>query len=551
MRGLTMNRFTLILVVVITTLSALIIGLITLMQKAEFRVHSLVVTPIVASPGQAVTVEAKVDNVGGREGSCIVHLAVYDSWEQEKNVTVAPGATETVTFTLVKNVSGVYVIEVNGQVETLRVKQPGVYPRLGNCYGGSDRFFWRWKEIPSAERNSVLNSLARYDLIVVHYDIIRSAPEAIRFIRKQNPQIKILAYIEAGSGGFFWHWLLTHDLEAEVLPSYVTKGFVDLMHKHAVYFKITAQDSNESFFLHYADTPGNPTPPEQRRFIIWTNPRNRAEWPAMNPTGDWANYLPHFVHDKVMASELFDGVYYDIVVEPSGWSNMDVDNDGFADDPTVVCQEYKKGMARLLQLTRELLGPEAIILGNPGGEWSSDSPYFEYANGHMQENALGIWNQWPELWDIYQRNMQKPAPPSRIHWIDVSTDNTTYDNFNPDLPTAALQKMRLGLAITLLDDGYFGFRNEWSYDELWWFPEYDANLGLATGSAQERSDGSWMRKFENGVVVANPTGDNSTITSNEMAIEFATTYKDITTGIEGTSFIIPPKDGRIFLATEQ
>jgi hypothetical protein len=273
------------------------------------------------------------------------------------------------------------------------------------------------------------------------------------------------------------------------------------------------------------------------------------EWWWMNPASGWSTYVPNYVHDNIMASGLFDGVFYDNIFENVGswFDNIDINNDGVAESPDVVNQEYNNGVTQLLRLTRELLGPEAIILGNPGNEWSANSPYFMYANGHLQENALGTesWSShdFSKIWDIYQRNMQKPEPPSRIHWIVPDTNGLRFDDVKPDLPPTELQKMRYGLAITLLDDGYFGFDSgvPW-HIQLWWFPEYDANLGLAKGDAQQRSDGSWMREFENGVVIANPT-------SNDSTIEFAATHKDVTTGVEGTQFVVPPLDGRIFLKT--
>ena len=102
--------------------------------------------------------------------------------------------------------------------------------------------------------------------------------------------------------------------------------------------------------------------------------------------------------------------------------------------------------------------------------------------------------------------------------------------------------MRYGLAITLLEDGYFSFDNgiPW-HIQLWWFPEYDANLGLAKGDAKKRNDGTWMREFQNGIVIVNPTGSASTI-------DFITTYQDVTTGTVGSRFVILPEDGRIFVA---
>jgi hypothetical protein len=235
--------------------------------------------------------------------------------------------------------------------------------------------------------------------------------------------------------------------------------------------------------------------------------------------------------------------FYDCVWHTIRQSNVDINNDGIAETRTVVNLEYQKGMTQLLRLTRELLGENAIIVGNPGVEWTNDLPYWDYANGHMQENSLGTMfgSSWPRIWEIYQRNMQKPSPPSRIHWIVADTNQNQFDNAKPDLPPTELQKMRFGLAITLLGDGYFGFdQGDGQHGQLWWFPEYDANLGLAKGDAKERSDGTWAREFDNGVVVVNPT-------TAEKAIEFENTYQDITTGTKSSHFSILPRDGRLFI----
>jgi hypothetical protein len=274
---------------------------------------------------------------------------------------------------------------------------------------------------------------------------------------------------------------------------------------------------------------------------------NGEEWKGMNPASEWSTFLPNYVHDKPMSTGFFDGVYYDCTWEDvSRWHNIDINNDGIAESPDVVNREYQKGTTQLLKLTRELLGPEAIIIGNPGAEWSANSPYWNYANGLYQENALGDekWSShdFSKVWEIYEMNMQKPAPPSRINWMGVDTNNKQFDDVNPVLSAPELQKMRYGLAITLLDDGYFGFdRGDKWHCQLWWFPEYDANLGLANGEAKKRNDGTWMREFQNGMVIVNPTGGMSTI-------DFNYTYQDVTTGTVGSHFVISPYDGKIFVA---
>jgi hypothetical protein len=487
--------------------------------SAKFSVVSLVVTPIVVEPGQAVTVNVKVANTGETTGTNKVALTINGAEEEARDVTVASGSTQTVNFTFTRDAPGVFDIKVAGLNETLRVKQAGTYPRLGNFYvawpdkGPSLNYLWH----PLPEPTPQLKSLARWDIIVVPYSLSRSAPESLRQLRKLNPKIKILAFIQIG--------------ESDV---------ADL---------ISVQSSNESWYLHFGNMPGSSQLPEQRR-VGFMQDIKQGFW-CMNPASGWSTFAPNYIHDDIMSTGLFDGVFLDNLFENVKFKNIDINNDDVAENPDVVNREYNNGMTKILKQTRELLGPEAIILGNAGSEWSANSPYFLYANGHLQENALGTltWSNhdFSKVWEIYQRNMQEPMPPSRIHWISADSkrfpDNFPSNDTNPALLPSELQKMRYGLAITLLEDGYFSFDNgiPW-HIQLWWFPEYDANLGLAKGDANKRNDGTWMREFQNGMVIVNPTGSMSTI-------DFMSTYQDVTTGIVGSRFVVLPEDGRIFVAT--
>jgi hypothetical protein len=476
-------------------------------EPAEFEVTSLAVTPIVVEPGQAVTIEVEVKNVGGTEGSHTLVLTVNGVEEETKDVTVKPFVTETAAFTLLRDTSGMYDIEVSGLSETLRVKQAGAYPRLGN--------FWGIGGFPTGESARLL---AKWDLVIVsNGSRLPAYAPYVRLMKELNPNVKVLAFVSAGyRNPQWWGWMEWRPLV------------------------------RESWYLHHPGTG----PLEERRVVMDTSDyyEDTVTWFGINPATEWSTYLPNWVYDEVMSTGLFDGVFYDCVFDDIWWvSNIDIDNDGVAESPAVVKREYQKGMTELLKLTRELLGPEAIIICNPGSEWSANSPYFDYANGHMQENALGthVGTSWPKVWEVYQANMQKQPPPPRMHWIAVDTDMNDFGNVDaPDFLPWALQRMRFGLAITLLGDGYFGFDLGYAgHCQLWWFPEYDANLGLAMGDAQERSDGSWMREFENGVVVANST-------SKESTVEFAAIYRDVTTGVEGTSFAVPALDGRIFVKVD-
>lgn len=70
---------------------------------AEFQVNSLDVMPSEVTAGKPVSITAEVKNVGGSEGTYNAILTVDGVQVETKNVAVAPGASEMVTFSLVRD----------------------------------------------------------------------------------------------------------------------------------------------------------------------------------------------------------------------------------------------------------------------------------------------------------------------------------------------------------------------------------------------------------------------------------------------------------------
>jgi hypothetical protein len=92
-------------------------------EPARLVITSLDLTPTEAIVGQTVTVSATIVNFGGKSGFGKVTLTVNGIEVDTKYVTIAGGETETVTFTLVENLVGTYVVEINGYVVgSLKVK---------------------------------------------------------------------------------------------------------------------------------------------------------------------------------------------------------------------------------------------------------------------------------------------------------------------------------------------------------------------------------------------------------------------------------------------
>lgn len=90
-------------------------------EDAKFEVSNLIIEPSSALAGQAVSISVDVANTGGTEGTYNVILLVNGAEESNENVSLAPGASRTVTFNLTRDITGVYEIEVAGLIGELTV----------------------------------------------------------------------------------------------------------------------------------------------------------------------------------------------------------------------------------------------------------------------------------------------------------------------------------------------------------------------------------------------------------------------------------------------
>lgn len=111
--------------------SGLLLGLVLLLtssivacaKPAEFELVSLDVTPPEVTAGDTVSVSAEVRNIGGTEGVYTAVLTVDGEEAEAKDVAVVPGATKTVSFSLVKDQAGTYQIAIGELGSSVTVKQ--------------------------------------------------------------------------------------------------------------------------------------------------------------------------------------------------------------------------------------------------------------------------------------------------------------------------------------------------------------------------------------------------------------------------------------------
>jgi len=95
---------------------------------AEFEVSDLSVTPSEVEPGEAVTVSAKVSNVGEASGSYTVEVKLDGVAVDSKTVTLSGGASQALSFTVSSEVVGSHTVGVDGLTGRSTVAAPPAPP---------------------------------------------------------------------------------------------------------------------------------------------------------------------------------------------------------------------------------------------------------------------------------------------------------------------------------------------------------------------------------------------------------------------------------------
>lgn len=362
-------------------------------------------------------------------------------------------------------------------------------------------------------RPSDYPTLAKYDLLV--FPVEAQIYNRVMFpeLRRLNPDIIILAYVTSKSwNNVYWN---------------------DALHQ-----KMRAGIKDEWWLL---DPQGN-------HVSVWP-----GTW-VISGVSPWNDYLPRFVKDEVMSTGLWDGVFYDEFSSNASWmngGNIDSHRDGKKDDPALLDVAWKRGMLNMLKLTRELLGPEAVIVTNGDSTYDLQT----YVNGRMFESFPTPWEAggtWQGVMANYLGLHEKVgyAP------VFIINSNTGDSGQNADY-----KKVRFGLASTLLGDGYFSFDfGESDHGALWHYDEMEVRLGrplagavnLSTPGDTKLRTGVWRRDFQNGIALVNSGATNKTVSFTEEFEKLRGSQDpSVNDGSLVTSVTIPPSDGLILLRRVQ
>lgn len=130
--------------------------------------------------------------------------------------------------------------------------------------------------------------------------------------------------------------------------------------------------------------------------------------------------------------------------------------------------------------------------------------YLQYLDGAMLESFAADWDRgylseqdWLAQLDLVEKTQ---ALGKRVILV---TQGSATDH----------QRMQYGLASFLLVNqglAYFRYSNDEAYNELWWYPQFEIDLGQPLGP-RYAEDGLWRRDFEKGYVRVNPTQHSSEI----------------------------------------
>ena len=92
--------------------------------RAEFEMGPIVITPKQVVTGEEFAVNVDVANVGNADGAYTATLMIDDVIIDTREVTVAAGATETITFVCEVDTSGTHNLEMNGLGSAFTVLSP-------------------------------------------------------------------------------------------------------------------------------------------------------------------------------------------------------------------------------------------------------------------------------------------------------------------------------------------------------------------------------------------------------------------------------------------
>lgn len=407
-------------------------------------------------------------------------------------------------------ISSLFIILFIIPVNTSALVTKNEYPKLAN-------YFLKWS-IADYE----VAELAKWDVLILDMEVQENSRANLRKIRELNSDIIILAYItsqEANAGIYNSAWSYNASLRKKLIDG-IDDGW-------------WLRDKNNN------------------RITFWegTYMLNLSNGARSNSAGKkWNDYLPEFINREVISTGLWDGIMYDNIWGDVAWvkEGIDIDSNGQIKSTTEINNKWSEGTKKMLETTRRLIGPNYLILGNG----KVHSAYQDSLNGVMFEGFPASWEGngvWANIITTYS-NVKKSNNTPNLTIINSGGENNK--NY---------QAMRFGLTSTLMENhGYFSFDFGTSdHSQVWWYDEYNINLGRAQTTAYNLLDksnytyknGLWRRDFSEGIVLVNSSDKEQLYVFNNEEFEKinGTQDRSVNNGDIINFIKIKAKDGVILL----
>ncbi len=362
------------------------------------------------------------------------------------------------------------------------------YPKL---FGLS--FAWVLSDAEAAE-------LSKWDVVVIDMEVMKHSPNAFRILREKNPNIIILAYIT---------------------PSEMRTDLAYLGNA-APMRQALASRIREGWYLKNANG-------ERRSFWPNTAILNITNTAPVYDGQTWRDVLIQFVRDDMLASGLWDGVFYD-----NAWENItyfahgpvDLDADGVNEDVRTADERWRAALRELFRQTHAAI-PNYYVFANDGPMYAPDV------------DSVMVENFPKDPWQLMVNKLKKITKESRER-VALLNANTGNNGTATDY-----RAMRFGLTTAFAADSFYSFdRGDETHAERWWYDEYDMFLGAARSAARALPRGMIRRDFAQGIVVVNPTNVAQKLRFGEEFERLMGT-QDVTVnnGIVGSEVMVGGRDG--------
>ena len=367
---------------------------------------------------------------------------------------------------------------LNSQAAVLK----STYPRLAN-------YFLKW-EINEYEAKQ----LSKWDLLILDMEVQENNPESLKLIRELNPDVIILAYVTSQE--------IIDDVNGYAGR---TGAFLRGELRDNIYDGWWLKDQNGNRISNWPST-------------YMLNLSDSA--PTDNLGRRFNDYLPEFISTKIKSNGLFDGVFYDNTWGDVYWvngGNLDVNNNGVRDTQAEADNLWALGFKKMLDKTRALMGADFIIAGNG----KTFEGYQKVINGMMLESFPSAWENGG-TWSGSMTSYLKFPPSNRYPQVPV-INVTKKNQFD-------YRTFRFGLTSALLGDGFYSFDYDTSnHTQMWWYDEYEVNLGSAKSQPYNLLDidnqvlkpSLWRRDFKFGSVLVNSTDKEQLYIFNKEEFEKA------------------------------